>query len=47
MFLLYECKTFNELSQLVKESVYIYNNLRPHLSLNMKTLNEVHNLYLA
>ncbi|QDF77010.1 IS3 family transposase [Shewanella marisflavi] len=41
-FLLYECKDIVELEQLVKESISIYNNMRPHLSLGMKTPNEVH-----
>ena len=42
-FLLYRCKTFDELKQLVEESIDIYNRLRPHLSLGMKTPNQVHN----
>ncbi|WP_156003307.1 IS3 family transposase [Shewanella japonica] len=41
-FLLYRCRTMEELRALVKESVTIYNELRPHLSLGMKTPNEVH-----
>ena len=41
-FLLYRCRTLNELRGLVKESIDIYNNLRPHLSLGMKTPDEVH-----
>lgn len=41
-FLLYRCRTMEELRALVKESVAIYNELRPHLSLGMKTPNEVH-----
>lgn len=41
-FLLYKCKTFQDLKQLIKESVQIYNDLRPHLSLNMKTPGAVH-----
>lgn len=41
-FLLYKCKTFEELKQLVKESIDVYNGMRPHLSLDMKTPNEVH-----
>ncbi len=41
-FLLYRCKTFEDLKQLVNESIEVYNNLRPHLSLGMKTPNEVH-----
>jgi transposase InsO family protein len=42
-FLLYQCKDMNELKQLVEESIYIYNEIRPHLSLGMKTPNQVHN----
>jgi len=41
-FLLYRCKTFEELKALVKESIDVYNRLRPHLSLGMKTPDEVH-----
>jgi len=41
-FLLYRCKTFEDLKQLVDESIEVYNNMRPHLSLGMKTPNEVH-----
>lgn len=41
-FLLYRCRTFAELSMLIEESVEAYNTLRPHLSLNMKTPQEVH-----
>jgi transposase InsO family protein len=41
-FLIYRCKTFGDLKQLVKESIDVYNQLRPHLSLGMKTPNEVH-----
>ena len=41
-FLLYKCRNLNELKCLVKESVSIYNHLRPHLSLNMRTPDEVH-----
>lgn len=42
-FLIYKCKNFKELRELIKESVHIYNKFRPHLSLNMKTPNFVHN----
>ncbi|MFT2092101.1 integrase core domain-containing protein, partial [Paraglaciecola sp. 2405UD69-4] len=31
-----------ELRQLIDESILIYNELRPHLSLGMKTPNQVH-----
>ena len=41
-FLLHKCKTFNELKALVAESIDIYNQMRPHLSLGMKTPEEVH-----
>lgn len=41
-FLLYRCKTFNELEVLIAESIAIYNQMRPHLSLGMKTPEEVH-----
>lgn len=41
-FLLYKCRTLNELKSLVRESVDIYNRMRPHLSLNMKTPEEMH-----
>jgi transposase InsO family protein len=41
-FLLYRCKTFTELKALVDESITIYNRMRPHLSLGMKTPEEVH-----
>ncbi len=41
-FLIYRCKTFDDLKALVKESIDVYNQLRPHLSLGMKTPNEVH-----
>ena len=41
-FLFYRCNSFEELDNLVTESIKIYNNDRPHLSLDMKTPNEVH-----
>jgi len=41
-FLIYKCKNINDLKQMVKESIYIYNNKRPHLSLNMQTPEMVH-----
>ena len=41
-FLLNRCKGVDELKHLVKESISIYNSMRPHLSLGMKTPNEVH-----
>ena len=42
-FLIYKCNNGRELKQLIKESINTYNNKRPHLSLNMKTPNFVHN----
>jgi putative transposase len=41
-FLLSKCRTLNDLKSLVEESVAIYNRLRPHLSLDMKTPEQVH-----
>lgn len=41
-FLLYKCQNLDELKQLVDESILIYNEMRPHLSLGMKTPNQVH-----
>ena len=41
-FLLYKCKNLDELKQLVDESILIYNEMRPHLNLGMKTPNQVH-----
>lgn len=41
-FLLDRCKNIKELKKLISESIYIYNNIRPHLSLGMNTPNEVH-----
>ena len=41
-FLIYKCKSRDELNELIKESVECYNNKRPHLSLNMKTPNFVY-----
>lgn len=41
-FLINKCNTKKELELLVKESVDIYNNKRPHLSLNMMTPNAMH-----
>lgn len=41
-FLMYKCKTAKQLEQLIKESIDIYNSQRPHLSLQMKTPNFVH-----
>lgn len=41
-FLVEKCNTGKELELLIKESINIYNNKRPHLSLNMKTPNFIH-----
>jgi putative transposase len=41
-FLLEICNTGKELEKLIKESINIFNQERPHLSLNMKTPNEIH-----
>lgn len=41
-FLVDMCNSFEELDNLVIESIRIYNNDRPHLSLEMKTPNEVY-----
>ena len=46
-FLLYRCKTFDELKVLVEESIAIYNQMRPHLSLGMKTPEDVHSKVAA
>lgn len=42
-FLIYKCKNEQELKRLVKEAIDIYNTKRPHLSLNYKTPNFIHN----
>ncbi|MEW7293184.1 IS3 family transposase, partial [Aquimarina sp. 2304DJ70-9] len=42
-FLIYRCNNKQELQFLIKESIKTYNNKRPHLNLNMKTPNFVHN----
>jgi len=41
-FLLYKCQALKELSELVEESILIYNEMRLHLSLGLETLNQVH-----
>ena len=41
-FLFHKCNNGKELEKLVKESIEIYNEKRPHLSLRMKTPNFVH-----
>lgn len=42
-FLINQCNTGKELKLLIKESIETYNNNRPHLALNMKTPNFIHN----
>jgi putative transposase len=41
-FLIFKCKNYVELSTLIKESIDTYNQKRPHLSLNLKTPNFIH-----
>ena len=41
-FLLYRCRTFKDLRVLIDESIETYNRYRPHLSLSMKTPDQVH-----
>jgi transposase InsO family protein len=41
-FLFFKCRDLQELKGLVRESVAIYNCLRPHLGLKMQTPEEVH-----
>lgn len=41
-FLLTRCRNQDELKRAVKQSIAIYNEYGPHLSLGMKTPNEVH-----
>ncbi|WP_420870126.1 IS3 family transposase [Catalinimonas alkaloidigena] len=41
-FLLHKCNTFNELSQVIDESIKTYNHERPHLSLGYQTPEFVH-----
>lgn len=38
----FKCKSFTDLKKLIDESVMIYNHYRPHLSLKMKTPNQMH-----
>lgn len=42
-FLVHKCNNGSELKQLIKESIETYNDKRPHLSLNYKTPNFIHN----
>ncbi len=41
-FLIYKCNNGKELNKYIKQSIETYNNLRPHLSLNMKTPEYIH-----
>jgi len=41
-FLIHKCNTGKELGLLINQSIETYNNHRPHLSLNMKTPNFIH-----
>ena len=41
-FLIESCANGKELQNLVRESIQIFNQERPHLSLNMKTPNQIH-----
>lgn len=41
-FLIHKYRTRDELEQVLDESIYAYNHLRPHLSLGMRTPEEVH-----
>jgi transposase InsO family protein len=42
-FLIYKCNNGKELKMLIDQSINTYNNKRPHLSLQMKTPNFIHN----
>lgn len=41
-FLINKCNNAKELDRIISESILTYNNKRPHLSLNMKTPNFIH-----
>jgi len=41
-FLINQCNHSQDLDQLIKQSIHIYNNERPHLSLTMKTPTFIH-----
>lgn len=41
-FLVTKCRNLEELKRTVKQSIAIYNEYRPHLSLGMRTPNDVH-----
>jgi hypothetical protein len=42
-FLTHQCNTGKELNTLIQQSINTYNNERPHLALNYKTPNFIHN----
>jgi putative transposase len=42
-FLVTTCNSFEELEKVVEQSIQLYNEYRPHLSLGMKTPEQVHN----
>lgn len=42
-FLTHQCNTRKELNTLIQQSINTYNNERPHLALNYKTPNFIHN----
>lgn len=42
-FLIHKCNNGKDLNKLIEQSIKIYNNKRPHLSLNYKTPNFIHN----
>lgn len=42
-FLYLKCKSMGELNKLIDYAIDTYNNLRPHLALNYKTPNFIHN----
>ena len=41
-FLFNRCSNYQDLNLLIKQSIDLYNNKRPHLALNMKTPNFIH-----
>jgi putative transposase len=41
-FLFDKCNNYQDLNLLIKQSIFIYNNKRPHLALKMKTPNFIH-----
>lgn len=43
-FLFNKCKNYQDLNMLVKQSIEIYNQNRPHLALNLKTPNFIHKI---